>query len=96
MTDAREKPERHFHEAKCWSRYEPCAEHHAHTYWCGGGELSPECPEYQKDLEWRIGMLVKEALPALQEAAEERRRLGRPTRFDALLEEATRFRRIWR
>ena len=42
-----DKPVRHVHEAKCWKSYEPCVEHHAHSYSCGGGELAPACPEYK-------------------------------------------------
>ena len=53
--------ERHRHEAKCWRRYEPCGEHHAHTHWCGGGELNPECPEYERDLRWRIRSALSSA-----------------------------------
>lgn len=39
-------PARHQHESECWVRYEPCGEHHGHSYSCGGGELGPKCPQY--------------------------------------------------
>ena len=55
---AAEKSEQHFHKATCWDRYEPCGEHHGHTYWCGGGELNPSCPEYERDLKFQIRIIL--------------------------------------
>lgn len=52
-------PEPHLHEAKCWRRYEPCGEHHAHTHWCGGGELNSSCPHYERDLKSQIGIILR-------------------------------------
>lgn len=39
----------HYHEAKCWKpgTYEPCVEHHAHSWECGHGELGPGCPQFK-------------------------------------------------
>jgi hypothetical protein len=40
----------HRHTPLCWSEYEPCGEHHSHDYNCGGGTLSPRCPDYVKPI----------------------------------------------
>ena len=92
-----EKKKRHFHEASCWKRYEPCGEHHAHTFWCGGGELDPECPEYERDLRTRVHLILRsingwnhgeDHLPRLEEHA---RKLN-----DQELVDAVRVLRAWR
>lgn len=36
----------HRHTGECWASYEPCGEHHRHDHNCGGGKLSPACPQY--------------------------------------------------
>ena len=53
-----EKKERHYHTAECWKRYEPCGEHHPHSYSCGGGELNLSCPRYEWDLKMRISGIL--------------------------------------
>lgn len=51
--------ERHFHTGECWERYEPCGEHHAHTWWCGGGRLNESCPEYRDDLRGQARLILR-------------------------------------
>lgn len=53
--------QRHLHTAECWKRYEPCGEHHPHSYNCGGGELNPSCPHYERDLRWQIQSALSSA-----------------------------------
>lgn len=50
---------RHRHTSNCWKRYTPCGERHRHDTNCGGGELSPKCPEYDQDRHWQAVMLSK-------------------------------------
>jgi hypothetical protein len=45
----------HVHEASCWKQYEGCGEHHPHSYNCGGGELDPACPMYEKYTRTSLG-----------------------------------------
>ena len=61
---------RHFHEAKCWKRYEPCGEHHAHSYDCGGGVLAPECPDYRRSLHFEVECQLARARERIRCAAE--------------------------
>jgi hypothetical protein len=82
----------HIHQSSCWARYEPCGEHHAHSYNCGGGELAPSCPHYERDLRGRISYLVRGTLSDLLRASELRRKLGKPTEFDELIQCAEKIR----
>jgi hypothetical protein len=49
----------HRHNPGCWVRYDPCGEHHAHNFNCGGGQLSTGCPEYENDRKYQIAILSK-------------------------------------
>lgn len=69
----------HRHEYECWERgsYEPCGEHHAHDANCGGGRLSPKCPEYEDDAICRARFAVVTAIPYLRNAKFWAKKLGK-------------------
>lgn len=56
--------EKHTHEAKCWTSYDPCGEllTHTHTHDCGNGVLGPGCPEYKVDQAQRAKNDVADAI----------------------------------
>lgn len=71
--------ERHRHTAECWKypgTYEPCGEHHAHDYNCGGGRLNPSCPEYERSLRSDLGFHFGKASESLRNAADLASRYG--------------------
>ncbi len=58
--------EKHYHVAACWDRYEPCGEHHRHSYNCGGGKLRKICPGYASAQKHIADMASYEVLALLR------------------------------
>lgn len=72
----------HSHTADCWLIYNVCGEHHAHTYDCGNGELSPACPHWLPCKLGRIRSGLMNAETLLEDALQEAK-----TADDVLLQE---------